>query len=343
MANLNTGNSKKFWSTINDLMGRKVSQELRIADENGVLHNNPEDLTNLFITFFVGKIETLDLLSPVCKKDVTFGDVPHDLFFAETEIKDALKAIRPSKAQGIDEIPSCVIFDLSNIIALHFTWLFNSILYTGIVPKSWKISKVFPIYKKGCPLQISNYRPISNTSSISKVFERALLNKMENMFSCSLINGPTQHGFISGSSTLTAALTIQDYVACQLDVGRVVLMYSADLSAAFDMLRQDILIDICRSKGFPESLCRVIHNFLSNRLAYVEIDGKSSMLKEIPIGCVQGSVLGPRLFNIYSLQDTKNSRNSFLSHSGLGNSYRHCDKQGQLVAICLPLFEFKTN
>ncbi len=53
-------------------------------------------------------------------------------------------------------------------------------------------------------------------------------------------------------------------------------------------------------KGFPESLCRVIHNFLSNRLAYVEIDGKSSMLKEIPIGCVQGSILGPRLFNIYT-------------------------------------------
>jgi hypothetical protein len=99
---------------------------------------------------------------------------------------------------------------------------------------------------------------------------------------------------------LTATLTIHDFVSSELDKGKIVLMYSADLSAAFDMLRPDILIRICRKKGFPESVCRVIYNFLINRCGYVEIDNQSSILKEIPIGCVQGSVIGPRLFNIYT-------------------------------------------
>jgi hypothetical protein len=77
-------------------------------------------------------------------------------------------------------------------------------------------------------------------------------------------------------------------------------MYSADLSAAFDMVRKDIFVDICRSKGFPESIIRVFYNFLNDRLGFVEIEGCHSHLKEIPIGCVQGSVLGPRIFNIYT-------------------------------------------
>jgi hypothetical protein len=77
-------------------------------------------------------------------------------------------------------------------------------------------------------------------------------------------------------------------------------MYSADLSAAFDMVRKDIFVDICRSKGFPESITRVIYNFLNDRLGFVDIEGCHSYLKEILIGCVQGSVLGPRIFNIYT-------------------------------------------
>jgi hypothetical protein len=120
------------------------------------------------------------------------------------------------------------------------------------------------------------------------------------IFDSEVINGPIQHGFLAGSSTLTATLTIHDFVACELDKGKVVLMYSADLSAAFDMLRPDILIRICREKKFPETICRVIYNFLTNRCGYVEINNQTSILKEIPIRCVQGLVIGPRLFNIYT-------------------------------------------
>jgi hypothetical protein len=108
---------------------------------------------------------------------------------------------------------------------------------------------------------ISNYRPVSNILSISKVFEKALPNKMETLFGKDEISGPVQHGFLAGSSTLTAGLTIHDYVACKLDKGKILMMYCADLIADFDMLRPDILIKICRKKGFPESICKVIFNF----------------------------------------------------------------------------------
>jgi hypothetical protein len=76
---------------------------------------------------------------------------------------------------------------------------------------------------------------------------------MESLFDAELLNGSHQHGFLPGSSTITACLTVQDYLSTELDKGNIVLMYSADLSAAFDMVRKDILIDICCTKGIPES------------------------------------------------------------------------------------------
>ncbi len=151
----------------------------------------------MFISFFVGKTEALELLCPVLSKEVSFSEVPHDITFSTDDISKALLDIKHSKAQGLDEIPSCVLRDLTGVIGLHLSWLFNTIMYTGTVPKSWKISKIIPVFKKGSPAKISNYRPVSNTSSLSKVFERALLNKMDSMFKTELLNGTHQHGFFT--------------------------------------------------------------------------------------------------------------------------------------------------
>jgi len=241
---LKSNNSKQVCNAVNDSIGRRIAQKLIIKDDLNNEHDDPSILADMFISFFVGKIESLDLLCPVQREDVAFDGVTHEIIFSEHEVKGALSGIKYSKAQGLDEIPSCVLRDLDDIITLHLTWLFNTVLYTGVVPRSWKISRILPVFKKGCDKTISNYRPVSNISSISKVFERALLTKMEGLLDNEAINGPIQHGFLAGSSTLTAALTIHDYVACEMDKGNVVLMYYADLSVAFDMLRADILLRI---------------------------------------------------------------------------------------------------
>ena len=51
-------------------------------------------------------------------------------------------------------------------------------LNTGIFPDSLKIAKVIPLFKKGDDKILSNYRPISLLSSISKVFEKVIYNQI---------------------------------------------------------------------------------------------------------------------------------------------------------------------
>jgi hypothetical protein len=67
-----------------------------------------------------------------------------------------------------------------------------------------KIAKIIPIFKKGDKEDASNYRPISITSSFSKVYEKVFLNRLQSHFEQNDIINPQQHGFQKGKSTVTA-------------------------------------------------------------------------------------------------------------------------------------------
>ena len=52
--------------------------------------------------------------------------------------------------------------------------LLNACFLLEAVPAHWKVVPVLPVYKKGCPLTTSNYRPIGLLSNIYKLYERIL-------------------------------------------------------------------------------------------------------------------------------------------------------------------------
>jgi len=232
---------------------------------------------------------------------INFSKTDSD-FFTESEIRSALQQIKSTKAQGHDEIPSNVLKDLSQSVIRPLTRLFNLIIETGIIPKGWKVSRIVPVFKSGDKTLVSNYRPISNISSISKAFEKALITKLQNFLDHDILFGSHQHSYRPHASTTTACVVIQDYVASELDRNRLVLMYSADRSSAFDLLIPNLLVQRLVELNIPSRWIKCIQNYLTNRSGFVDVTGKVSTLKTIPFGCVQGSVLGPVLFNIYTNQ-----------------------------------------
>ncbi len=290
--------SKEFWATTNKLMGRNIRSNLELLD-NGRLITEPNSLAESFSNFFSEKIERLSAQSNYTPEHVAGRVSDEFLTYTREEIGLAIDGLKRSRAQGFDEIPGLVLKDLKDLLLEPLSWLFNSISEYMDVPKPWKISRVVPILKKGNPKIISNYRPVSNVSSLSKVLERCILFKLMHTGPEKLF-GEHQHGFTPHRSTNTAALTLQEYVSSQLDVGKTVLMYSADLSAAFDMLRQESLVNNLHRLQVNHNLVNLIHNFLLNRTSFVQVGDANSLVRTVPFGCVQGSVLGPSLFNIYT-------------------------------------------
>ena len=151
------------------------------------------------------------------------------------------------------------------------------------------------MHKSGTKTDVSNYRPISNICALSKLYERCVLNRLDEVpFD---IQGENQHGFRTNRGTNTAQVTIQKHLASIMDRKKIALMYSIDMSAAFDLLRADVL-EKCTA-DLPEGLQWCIQDFLSERRFQVALEEFKSREHTLEVGCVQGSVLGPRLFSIY--------------------------------------------
>ena len=68
------------------------------------------------------------------------------------------------------------------------------------------------------------------------------------------LEGRHQHGFRAGHSTTTAMIELQSEISKHLDAGNKVLVYSTDLTAAFDMLRPGFLLDRVNSV-LPFQIC----------------------------------------------------------------------------------------
>ena len=63
------------------------------------------------------------------------------------------------------------------VFSVHFQLLISSCIATYFFPPSLTQAIVTPIFKRGDPLDVANYRPISNLSNVSKIFERILFNQ----------------------------------------------------------------------------------------------------------------------------------------------------------------------
>ena len=97
-------------------------------------------------------------------------------------------------------------------------YLFNLSYQCSALPNDWKCANVTPLFKKGNPSSVTNYRPISLTCTLCKIMESIIRdNLMEYCLLNNVIN-VNQHGFIRNKSTCSQLLE------CQHTSGVLVLM-----------------------------------------------------------------------------------------------------------------------
>ena len=134
-----------------------------------------------------------------------------------------------------------------------------------------------------------NYRPISLSSTLSKVLERLLLSVYDEFLSSSHL----QFGFKRGFSTSLCTATIKNIVTNYLHRDSPVLGCFLDASKAFDLVDHGILFKILLERGLPLSIVRFLISWYSMQQLRVRWNSSLSDPFKVSNGARQGSVLPP--------------------------------------------------
>jgi hypothetical protein len=158
---------------------------------------------------------------------------------------------------------------------------------------------VIPNFKTGDHAECDNYRPISLLSSISKVLEKIVAEKLiEHLLSNDLIY-MHQYGFLPNRSAEQNLIQIVNYISDALNENMYCVGIFLDLKKAFDVCSHEILLKKLKKMGIQGIAYEWFASYLSNRAQCVDINGSFSDFLALDISVIQGSTLGPILFLCY--------------------------------------------
>lgn len=181
-------------------------------------------------------------------------------------------------------------------------YLVNLSFTTGTFPAILKKAIVLPLHKKGDREVMSNYRPISLLTSISKVFEKLVHARIYKFLSCNDFLSDEQFGFRPGRGCEDALLRFTGALWNGINNENTseTLSLFIDLTKAFDSVDHAILLDKFEMAGFRGLPLRWLESYMNGRSQRVRISSDAiSTPAECLSGVPQGSVLGPLMFLVY--------------------------------------------
>ena len=269
--------------------------------ETGSLNYNPKKMANILQDQYVSVFS--DPNSSTIKD--TTQHLPKPAFsistinFSEKDLIDAIDDMDSNAATSEDDIPAIVLKKCKRSLSKALLILWKSSLVSGMIPEYYKEQFVVPIHKKGSKTEPENYRPVSLTSHVIKIFERVIRKQLvgylesNNLFSCK------QHGFRRGRSCLTQLLKHYDYILSNYLNNTETDVIYLDYAKAFDKVDHNLLLKKLSFYGIKGELYSWLKQFLTGRQQTVIVDGHHSKKTLVLSGVPQGTVLGPILFLMY--------------------------------------------
>ena len=297
-------NPKSFYGYVNSK--RSVKQSVvSVKNKQGFLASTADESANILAEFFESTFQA-EIFGPLPAKaysttsidDSSDATGEHDPV-SHDEVLKLLNGLNIHKSYGPDKMHPKIIKSLAVLpnFVKTIQLLFNTCISERVIPDIWKTAFVTPIHKKGIKTDARNYRPISLTSVISKMYERIVGERIISGIGHKLCSN--QHGFVASKSCLSNLLETAEYINDLLCANEDVDVFYLDLQKAFDTVSHFKLMTKLKNMGLANYLLEIVEDFLSNRTFYVTVGEFKSLVRKVLSGVPQGSVLGPLLFILF--------------------------------------------
>lgn len=305
--------SKRTWNVINEISNRKPNVHKipqKIITDNNATIEDAENIANNFNHFFTNIASTLIDNNPSLSihSNQTFPSFPESnntselstfKEITELEILKQIDNLKEKSANGPDNVSNTTIKSIKKHIITPLHHIFNNSIKLSIYPDNFKLAHIIPIHKSGSQYKTDNYRPITLTSQLSKIFEKCLKNQIMNFLESNAILSANQYGFRTNMCTDDAIFSLTKNIYSNLDSNNKTITIFLDLKKAFDTVNHRILLKKISNVGIKNKSLMLLKSYILNRQQCTKIGSSLSTYDLVKHGVPQGTVLGPLLFLIY--------------------------------------------
>ena len=276
IANGSKNKPKTFWRYVKSKLKTRVRIPT-LKKDDGSLSVSPSDKAEALNCYFSSVFGEENLANVPIISDVFTGVPLISIEFTEDMLLEKLKLLNPSKSPGPDGCHPYFLRELANELCMLLTMFFQKSLQERAAPSDWLEVWITAIHKKGAKDVLSNYRPVSLTSVICKLFESFIKESIiEHMTENSLL-ADEQHGFVPYRNCMTNLLTSIEDWSTAIEEGKMFDLIYMNFSKAFDSVPHVRLMSKLNALGIDGEILGWIEAFLSNRKQQVIVEGEKSM------------------------------------------------------------------
>lgn len=258
-----------------------------LKNKKGTVTNNRLEINAIATQFYS---ELYHEKGPNITSKITISNSSENIPPLPNVIKNS-KQHKAPKPDGITNDPIKYGGEKLRQVLLAF---FNKILTTQKIPKSWKNSDIILIFKEGDRLNIENYRPISLSDTIAKIFSSLWNNRLKSYLEPQ--QPVDQAGFRKSFSTIDHLHTLNQTLEKCHEYHKKIYLLFIDYTKAYDFLKHDYMLKDLTNQGVPRDLVNLLKQTYSNIQASVITDKVGTYFK-VDKGVKQGDPSSPLLFN----------------------------------------------
>lgn len=283
---LKTSNSKEYWKILNS------------SNEKAQTKAPLNDLYNFFKDINSQSNDQAGANMDTDVNDTVNAEINQPI--TESEILKAIKQLNNDKSPGIDNIKNEHIKSTCTLMLPIYIKLFNLVFDKGVIPESWSVGVIKPIYKKkGDPTMPENYRPITILSCLGKLFTLIINNRLKIFAEKYNVIEENQAGFRKNHSTSDNLFIIKSLIDIAKANKNKLFCCCIDFKQAFDTVWRQGLWYKLNQYSINGKCLTLIQNMYENIKSKVMLNNESSAYFPCLTGVRQGENLSPFLFSIY--------------------------------------------